>query len=265
MDITLSNAIIAEAQQQGGLPAGDLPATAERVLQPILGGENVRVRETLVGDLQKLLAQVRAEQDEKKMQVAHQRLSAVLGQLCAMADLTAAQQQQVSVIQVKIAELEAAIERETITAAERKKALETKRRLEAQAQKDLDAAEKAGDEAAAAEAKGRLDGVRDEIAALEAAVAKDDAGIKRRKEEVDGLGNDLAKLLAKLDYPALVLVLAAITVSASDTMVSNDAHPDDEEKGAVKIPSPLDVVRESLKKAFEDICEEIAEKRMETV
>ena len=121
------------------------------------------------------------------------------------------------------------------------------------------------DEAAAAEAKGRLDGVRDEIAALEAAVAKDDAGIKRRKEEVDGLGNDLAKLLAKLDYPALVLVLAAITVSASDTMVSNDAHPDDEEKGAVKIPSPLDVVRESLKEAFEDICEEIAEKRMETV
>ena len=68
MDISLSNAIIAEAQQ-GGLPAGDLPAAAERVLQPLLGGENVRVVETLTGDLQRLLAQVRAEQDEKKLQL----------------------------------------------------------------------------------------------------------------------------------------------------------------------------------------------------
>ena len=61
MDISLSNAIIAEAQ------ARDLPsldgAAATRVLQPILGGENVRVSTALVGDLQKLLAQVRSEQD----------------------------------------------------------------------------------------------------------------------------------------------------------------------------------------------------------
>ena len=37
------------------------------------------------------------------------------------------------------------------------------------------------------------------------------------------------------------------------------------EKKGLKIPSPLDIVNESLKKAFEDICEEIAQKRMETV
>ena len=84
MDIALSNAIIAEAQQQGGLPAGDLPAAAERVLKPLLGGANVSVGETLTGDLQKLLAQVRAEQEEKKTQLAHQQLSAVLGQLCTI-------------------------------------------------------------------------------------------------------------------------------------------------------------------------------------
>ena len=265
MDISLSNAIIAEAQQQGGLSAGDLPAAAERVLKPLLGGANVSVGETLTGDLQKLLAQVRAEQEEKKTQLAHQQLSAVLGQLCTMADLTAAQQQQVSVMQVKIAELEAAIKRETTTAAERKKVLATKRQLEAQAKKDLAAAEKAGDEAAVAEAKGRLDDVRGEIAALNAALAKDDANIEKLKKAVAGLRDDLSQLLAKLDYPALVLVLAAIAVSASDTVAAADAHPDDEEKGKLKIPSPLDVVRESLKKAFEDICEEIAEKRMETV
>ena len=41
--------------------------------------------------------------------------------------------------------------------------------------------------------------------------------------------------------------------------------PDDEEKKDQKIPSPLDIVRESLKKAFKDLCEEIAEKRMEKV
>ena len=264
MDISLSNAIIAETQQQGGLPAGNLPAAAERVLKPLLGGENVRVGETLVGDLQKLLAQVRAEQDEKKMQIAHQRLSAVLGQLCTMSDLTTAQQKQVSEMQVKIAALEAAIARETTTAAERKESLDKKRKLEADAQKELKAAEEAGDEKAIAEAKAKLAGVQDEIDALDDEIDEIDTRLKDLQKEVEGLGGDLADLLAKLDYPALVLVLAAITVSASDTMPADNAVQDDEEK-KLKIPSPLDIVRESLEKAFEDICEEIAEKRMETV
>ena len=265
MDISLSNAIIAEAQQQGGLPAGNLPAAAERVLKPLLGGENVSVGETLTGDLQKLLAQVRTEQEEKKMQLAHQRLSAVLGQLCAMSDLSDAQQKQVAEMQVKIAELEAAVERETTTAADRKKAIAKKRDLEAQAQKDLDAAEKAGDEKAIAEAKAKLDEVQGEIDALDGEIKEINARLEGLKKAVEGYGGELADLLAKLDYSALVLVLAAITVSASDTMPADNANHDDEEKKGLKIPSPLDVVRESLKKAFEDICEEIAEKRMETV
>ena len=243
MDISLSNAIIAEARQQGGLPAGNLPAAAERVLKPLLGGENVSVGETLTGDLQKLLAQVRAEQD----------------------DLTTAQQQQVSLIQVKIEELEAAIERETTTAAERKVSLDKKRQLEADAQKELKAAEEAGDEKAIAEAKAKLTGVQDEIDALNDEIAAIDARAEGLKKEVEGCGKELSDLLAKLDYPALVAVLAAITVSASDMVPAADANPDDEEKEKLKIPSPLDIVRESLEKAFEDICEEIAEKRMETV
>ncbi len=265
MDITLSNAIIAEAQQQGGLPAGDLPATAERVLQPILGGENVRVRETLVGDLQKLLAQVRVEQDEKKMQVAHQRLSAVLGQLCAMSDLSDAQQKQVVEMQMEIERLESAIEREKTTAEDRQKTIAKKRDLEAEAQKELKAAEEAGDEEAIAEAKSKLDGVQGEIDALDDELKEINARLEDLNKEVEGCGADLTDLLAKFDYPALVLVLAAITVSASDTMPADDASRDDEEKKGLKIPSPLDIVNESLKKAFEDICEEIAEKRMQTV
>ena len=265
MDITLSNAIIAEAQQQGGLPAGNLPAAAERVLQPLLGGENVRVRETLVGDLQKLLAQVRVEQDEKKMQVAHQRLSAVLGQLCAMSDLSDAQQKQVVEMQMEIERLESAIERETTTAADRQEAIAKKRNLEAEAQKELKAAEEAEDEEAIAEAKAKLDGLQGEIEALDAEIDEIDARIKGLQKEVEGYGAELTDLLAAFDYPALVLVLAAITVSASDTMPVDDASQEDEEKKGLKIPSPLDIVNESLKKAFEDICEEIAQKRMETV
>jgi len=265
MDISLSNAIIAEAQQQGGLPAGELPAAAERVLKPLLGGENVSVGETLTGDLQKLLAQVRAEQDEKKKQLAHQRLSAVLGQICAMSDLSAAQQQQVSELQMKIAELEDVIERETTTAADRKESLDKKRQLEDDAQKELKAAEEAGDEEAIAEAKEKLAGLQGEIDALNDEIATIDARVEDRKKEVEGCGRDISDLLAKFDYPALVLVLAAITVSASDMAPADGANQDDEEKKKLKIPSPLDIVRDSLKKAFEDICEEIAEKRMETV
>ena len=265
MDISLSNAIIAEARQQGGLPAETLPADAGRVLRPLLGGTNVSVGATLVGDLDKLLAQVRAEQDEKRLQLAHQQLSAVLTQLNAMSDLTAEQQQQVTVMQVKIAALEAAIERETTTVEERKKALATKRQLETQAQKDLETAEATGDEAAVAEAKERLAGVQNEIAVLDKEIAELDARIDSLNKDVDDIGRELSDLLVKLDYPSLVVVLAAITVSASN-MVPQDAMQDKEEDdGKLKIPSPLDVLRDSLEKAFKELGEEIAEKRMETI
>ena len=264
MDISLSNAIIAEARQQGGLPAENLPADAGRVLKPLLGGTNVSVGSALTGDLDKLLAQVRAEQDEKKVQLAHQQLSAVLTQLNAMSDLTAEQQQQVTVMQVKIAALEAAIERETTTVEERKKALATKRQLETQTQKDLETAEASEDEAAVAEAKERLAGVQNEIAALDKEIADLDARIDGLQTNVADIGRELSTLLVKLDYPSLVVVLAAITVSASDT-VQQDAGQNKEDDGKLKIPSPLDVLRESLEKAFKELGEEIAEKRMETI
>ena len=264
MDISLSNAIIAEARQQGGLPAENLPADAGRVLRPLLGGTNVSVGATLVGDLDKLLAQVRAEQDEKRLQLAHQQLSAVLTQLSAMADLTVDQQQQVTLMQVKIEALEAAIERETTTVEERKKALATKRQLETQTQKDLETAEASEDEAAVAEAKERLAGVQNEIAALDKEIADLDARIDGLQTNVADIGRELSTLLVKLDYPSLVVVLAAITVSASDT-VQQDAGQNKEDDGKLKIPSPLDVLRESLEKAFKELGEEIAEKRMETI
>ena len=265
MDISLSNAIIAEARQQGGLPAENLPADAGRVLKPLLGGTNVSVGSALTGDLDKLLAQVRAEQDEKKVQLAHQQLSAVLTQLSAMADLTVDQQQQVTLMQVKIEALEAAIERETTTVEERKKALATKRQLETQTQKDLETAEASEDEAAVAEAKERLAGVQNEIAALDKEIADLDARIDGLQTNVADIGRELSTLLVKLDYPSLVVVLAAITVSASN-MVPQDAMQDKEEDdGKLKIPSPLDVLRDSLEKAFKELGEEIAEKRMETI
>ena len=82
---------------------------------------------------------------------------------------------------------------------------------------------------------------------------------------VDDIGRELSDLLVKLDYPSLVVVLAAITVSASN-MVPQDAMQDKEEDdGKLKIPSPLDVLRDSLEKAFKELGEEIAEKRMETI
>ena len=109
MDISLSNAIIAETAQARDLSpeGGGVGAAAERVLRPILGGDNVRVSSAITGDLQKLLAQVRAEQENKKVQLAHLQLSAVLGHLSAMADLTASQQAQVSAMQMQIDALEA--------------------------------------------------------------------------------------------------------------------------------------------------------------
>ncbi len=241
MDISLSNAIIAETQQQGGLPQENLAAAAERVVQPLLGGENVRVSAALTGDLQKLLAQVRNEQEEKKFQLAQRQLSAVLGQLCAMSDLTDAQRLQVGELQVKIEGLEAAIAREATTLDDRKKALETKRKLEAEERDEQEIAE-----------------LEQEIAGLETKIAA-------QKKEVEGYSHDLTDLLAKLDSPALVLVLAAITVSAADTVTADNAPGTDEVEDEQKIPSPLEIMRDALEKAVEDIREEIVEKRIETV
>ena len=255
MDISLSNAIIAETAQARDLSpeGGGVGAAAERVLRPILGGDNVRVSSAITGDLQKLLAQVRAEQENKKVQLAHLQLSAVLGHLSAMADLTASQQAQVSAMQMQIDALEAAVARERTTSAERKKAIETKRQLESDAQDELRKAEQAGDEVAVEAAQKRLAAAQAQVATLEA-----------EEKEIAGYSDDLTALLAKLDYPALVLVLAAISISASDATPSEARVEDDEQKGK-KIPTTLDVVRESLEKAVEDIRDEIVEKRIESV
>ena len=265
MDISLSNAIITEAAQQGGLPAENQAAAAPRAPQPLLGGENVRVGATLTGDLQKLLAQVRAEQEDKKFQLAQQRLSSVLGALCLLSDVSDAQMKQITELQVKIESLEAMIESETTTTADRKKALEMKRRLEADAQKELEAAEASGDEKEIAIAQKRLDDVRYEIAELDAEIADLDTRIADMKRDVGGIGNEITDLLAKFDYPALVLVLAAITVSASDSLPVDDAAKGGEDEESQKIPTPLEIVRESLEKATEDIREEITEKRIATI
>lgn len=266
MDISLSNAIIAETAQARDLSSegGGVGAAAARVLRPLLGGDNVRVSSTLTGDLQKLLAQVRAEQEDKKVQLAHLQLSAVLGHLSAMADLTASQQAQVSAMQMQIDALESAVARERTTSAERKKAIETKRRLESDAQADLRAAEQAGDEMAVAAAQKRLAAAQARIATLEAQIAKSDADIDDMEEEISGYSEKLTDLLAKLDYPALVLVLAAISISASDATLPEAKAEDEEQKGK-KIPTALDVVRDSLEKAVEDIRDEIVEKRIESV
>ena len=264
MDISLSNAIIAETAQQRGLSAENLSAAAARVVRPLLGGENVRVSAALTGDLQKLLAQLRSEQEEKKVQLARLQLSAVLTQLCAMESLTLEQQTQVSAIQVQIEALEAAIKRATTTAAERKKALETKRQLESDAQDELRAAEAKGDKAAIAAAQKKLESAQTQAAALEKEIATLDAEISARKREITGYSAELTDLLAKLDYPALVMVLAAITISAADAEPADALKKEDDADGK-GIPTPLEVVRASLEKAVEDIREEIVEKRVETV
>lgn len=260
MDISLSNAIIAETAQQRDLPV--LMETAQKVVRPLLGGENVSVGETLVGDLQKLLAQLKSEQEEKKLQLAKQRLSSVLDQLCAMQNLSDIQHGAVLDIQVEIKALEDAIERETTTVEERKKALEKKRLLEAQAQDELKAAEESGDEAAIAEAQAKVASARAESSALEKEIGDLEALIADDKKKIEGCSAKLTDLLAKLDYPALVMVLAAITISASEAEPLEEKSKDGEEKD---IPTPLEVVRDSLEKAVEDIREEIVEKRIATV
>ena len=74
----------------------------------------------------------------------------------------------------------------------------------------------------------------------------------------------MGALLAKLDYASLVVVLAAVSLSAAQATPADENLKKDEEN-AEKIPTALDIVRDSIEKAGEDIREEIVEKRIDTI
>ena len=139
-------------------------------LGPILGGENVKVTSGAMSDLEKLVAQLKNETDDTKMSVTQRRIAVLqtvldsmsdriteqekaglieieklngekaveVGKLAGLEDDKASAQARIAALDVKIAELEGAIERAVQDGEDHRKQVAELKRQRAVEQKKLD-------------------------------------------------------------------------------------------------------------------------------
>ena len=272
MNISILNNKGADAPVLGAPGAAPQAAPgAGKPVAPLLGGKNVTVTSAGIGDLEKLLMQLKAESDEKRSQLASIKLSGALAQSEADAML---------VLSLKIEELEAAIERETTTLAERKTKLEEARRLKEEA----DAKAAAKEESAAEESETTVETkvetketettvketeaeeeaavpTEEEIAALEKAVTESEAKIASLQNDVKATRTELQTHVGKLDFKAMQLISDAIRLSADDVESAREIKLDEKDDEEKKKTFPVEILRESIENVLEDLREEILERR----
>ena len=281
MNISILNNKGADAPVLGAPGAAPQAAPgAGKPVAPLLGGKNVTVTSAGIGDLEKLLMQLKAESDEKRSQLASIKLSGALEQLVAQNELAQSEADAMLVLSLKIEELEAAIERETTTLAERKTKLEEARRLKEEA----DAKAAAKEESAAEESETTVETkvetketettvketeaeeeaaipTEEEIAALEKAVTESEAKIASLQNDVKATRTELQTHVGKLDFKAMQLISDAIRLSADDVESAREIKLDEKDDEEKKKTFPVEILRESIENVLEDLREEILERR----
>ncbi|MBP5510390.1 MAG: hypothetical protein J6Z49_05680 [Kiritimatiellae bacterium] len=267
----------AEAPVLGAPGTQPQEAAAGKPVAPLLGGKNVTVTSAGIGDLEKLLMQLRAESAEKRSQLASIKLSGALEQLVAKNAIEQSESNAMQLLALKIEELDAAIERETTTLEERKTQLETARRLKEEADEKAAAKEESAVEESEATVEKEVETketeteiseeaavpTEEEIAALEKAVTESEAMIASLQSNVKATREELQNHIGKLDFKAMQTLSDAIRISASDATAAQeitlDAKDKDDEEAKKAIP--VEIIRESIEKVLEDLREEILERR----
>ena len=122
-------------------------------LGPILGGESLKVTSGAMSDLEKLVARLKNETDDAKMSVTQRRMernglieieklngekAVEAGKLAGLEDDKASAQARIAALDVKIAELEGAIERAVQDGEDHRKQVAELKRQRAVEQKKLD-------------------------------------------------------------------------------------------------------------------------------
>lgn len=209
--------------------ADEAKSTAQKQVAPLLGGPSVSVTQAPSSDLEKLVAQLKNENDDQKASLAKQRLSSILdvytaryGELSAQqtqaleeiasnnaaiaglmpdyqkaqADLAAADAQRV-IMEAKIEELDRAIER---TVADGKAHRETVAKLKEQLARDVEnedlKAELAKEEATVAALEKEVEGLEKDRKTAVAQLATQEAKLDSLNAEVDRLKGEIAALEA---------------------------------------------------------------------
>ena len=254
--------------------ADEAKSTAQKQVAPLLGGPSVSVTQAPSSDLEKLVAQLKNENDDQKASLAKQRLSSILGVYTtrygeltsqqtqaleeiasnnaaiaglmpdyqqAQADLAAADAQRV-IMEAKIEELDRAIER---AVADGKAHRETVAKLKEQLAKDQDnedlKAELAKEEATVAALEKEQAGLEKDrqtaIAQLGAQEAKLDslnAAVDKLKGEIAALEKSNADLGAKLGSQTIANLLAALDDDSASEPTERNVSNAEEEKAKAK-------------------------------
>ena len=256
-------------------------AGAAKTVAPLLGGKNVTVSSAGIGDLEKLLMQLKAENDEKRSKLASIKLSVALEQLVAKNAIEQSEANAMMILSLKIEELDAAIKRETTTLAERKAQLEEARRLKAEADEKAAQKEDSAEEDSQATVETKVETketktdaktaevkeeeavpTEEEIAALEKSVTESEAKIASLQSDVKATREELQSHVSKLDFKAMQVLSDAIRLSADDASAGREIKLDEKEETEETQKSlPVEILREAIQKVVEDLREEITERR----
>lgn len=314
------NEIIGKSLQGISAPALDAAVAAVRGEDKILSGEGVTISTAQFTDLEKLVAQIKSESADTRANIARMRLASTIAILDAanirlnadqtkhLAELTAlngqldeldAQLQSLyakygatdatysAILQAKIDELAAAVERAVQQGKDHNEAVEkaTEQRDRDQAKLDkLQNAEKKDTAAikAAKEALAASQATLDAATAIQAgdaaAIAAAQTALKTAKADLDtisevkskiaGLQTQIGAVSAKLGNEVLSEVASALKESARDVSTPEDTESAAETKKREEkelANDPLAIIRDSLNRIDEAIMRTIEGNRETTV
>ncbi len=254
--------------------ADEAKSTAQKQVAPLLGGPSVSVTQAPSSDLEKLVAQLKNENDDQKASLAKQRLSSILGVYTtrygeltsqqtqaleeiasnnaaiaglmpdyqkAQADLAAADAQKV-IMEAKIEELDRAIER---AVADGKAHRETVAKLKEQLARDVEnedlKAELAQEEATVAALEKEVEGLEKDRKTAVAQLATQEAKLDSLNAEVDRLKGEIAALEAsnkelagQLDPQTITHLLLAFEAQSTAPAIEPNRTAAEEEKAEQK-------------------------------
>ena len=264
-------------------------ATRSSATAPVLGGPGVNV--TITGSqLDKLVAKLKGESEDARLDSAKRRIAAVLTAISALnVELTenqatalakaellegqidelskqladtseklAAAEAKSTILEAKIAQLEKAVENAIKDGEEHRKLVEELKKTRAADDAELLAAEAklAQAEAAIAAAQGNLGKVRSELAATKAQCDSFKKDIANFKAQISSARNSVTECIAALGDKTLQNLAAALRSTPADDSepAIHESNADREKEEAKEIAhDPLRAIRDALDRMDSDV------------
>ena len=287
----IENTIQFGAAQAANRPAVQPEAAPAEASKPtaVLDGPNVRVSVTGT-QLDKLVAKVKSESEDARLDAAKRRIAIVLialrtlnlqmtesqknglaqlevlqGQLDSLSDLLngktsnlSAAELRAAELQAKIEELTKAVENAVEEGKEHRKQVEELKRTRAEDDAELRAAEDAlaKAEAAITAAQENLKKAQSDLATAKASIESIKSDIAGLKSQISGIEKKISECVAAVGDKALSALAAALrsdatSSSAPEIRETNSDREKEEEKEYIN--DPLRIIREALDRMDEDI------------